>query len=294
MDQAQRLRQLMGGDDDQAKRARVIAVTSGKGGVGKTNLSVGLGLAAADLGRRVILVDGDLGLANVDVLLDVQSRFNLSHLLSGEASVDEILVAAPGGVRILPGATGVSHMADLAEFEVQHLLRQLEQVERDSDLVIVDTGAGISRQVVQFCLASDEVVVVTTTEPPAIADAYAIIKVLGQADATVRLRLLVNRADSRACADQVAERIVTLARRFLRLDVRPLGFVPTDPHVGRSVMDRFPFGLQYPSCPAAISVRELARVLGFESHHAETGGGFFRRMTNLFREKARAPLREQA
>lgn len=284
----------MGEEEGQSPRARVIAVTSGKGGVGKTNLSVALGLAAVELGRRVVLVDADLGLANIDVLLDIQSRFNLSHLLSGEASVDEVLVSAPGGMKVLPGATGVSHMAALAEFEVQHLLRQLERIEHEADVVIVDTGAGVSRQVIQFCLASDEVLVVTTTEPPSIADAYATIKILGQADPTVRFRLLVNRADSRTCADQVADRIVTLARRFLHLDVRPVGFIPNDGHVSRSVMDRFPFGLQYPGCPAAVSVRELARVLGLETHHAEVGGGFFRRMTNLFRERSRAPLRGQA
>lgn len=291
MDQAHRLRELAAALEDTGRRARVLAVTSGKGGVGKTNLSVGLALAAADFGRDVVVVDGDLGLANVDVLLDVHSRFNLSHLFSGEASLSEVLTYAPGGIRVLPGAAGVSRMANLEVGDLQRLLSELEEVERNAELLIVDTGAGISRQVTQLCLASDETLVVTTTEPPAIADAYATIKILGQADPAIRLRLVVNRAPNRTEAEQISQRLVMLSRRFLNLDVRPLGFVPNDTHVSRAVMERVPFGIKFPGAAASISVRELARRLGLEGETRESGHGFFRRVTGLFREHLRPPLR---
>lgn len=283
MDQAQRLRELAGVSSTRG-RARVLAVTSGKGGVGKTNLSVGLGLSAAMLGRDAMIIDGDLGLANVDVLLDIQSRYNLSHLLSGEASLEEVITYAPGGLKVLPGAAGVTRMANLTDAEHKQLLGELEQLERRAEVLIVDTGAGISRQVVDFCLASDEVLVVTTTEPTAIADAYAMIKVLGQADPTVRLWLIVNRAANRAEAEQISERIVMLSRRFLNLEVQPAGHVLNDPRVEHAVMLRTPFALKYPSTQASICVRDIARVLGLHAETQPAGRGFFRRVTTLFRD----------
>ncbi len=284
MDQASKLRQMVRQDGaPPARRARVIAVTSGKGGVGKSNLSVSLSLAAASMGRDVVLIDCDLGLANVDVLLDLQVRHNLSHLLTGEVSLNDVLVPAPGGLRVLPGAAGVSQMADLTDPEQRVLLGALEQLVTTTELIVLDTGAGISRRVVEFCLASGEVVVVTTPEPTAIADAYAMIKVLGQADPGLKVWLVVNMANHRGEAEQILERITLLTRRFMGLEVERGGYVLSDPRVPHAVRRRLPFSLAYPSCSASVCVGEIARNLGF-ARTRDGGGGesFLRRMRSFW------------
>ena len=206
MDQARRLREMMADHgEDRQKRARVLAVTSGKGGVGKTNLSIALALAAADLGRNAVILDADLGLANVDVILDVQPTHNLSHVISGEIPIEEALTVVSNGLRLLPGAAGLTHMADLTAPEHEFFLRSMDRLERDSELLIIDTGAGIARRTIDFCVASGEVLVVTTPEPTAIADAYAMIKALGQTDPTLELWLTINMAHSRNEADQILD-----------------------------------------------------------------------------------------
>ena len=284
MDQAQRLRHLVAAQEDHAaERSRVLAVTSGKGGVGKTNLSVALSLMAVSMGRDVVLLDGDLGLANVDVVLDIQSRYNLSHVLSGEVPVGDALTYAPGGLRVLPGASGVTRMADLSEPEQDILMRNLDLLEQQAELLVVDTGAGISRRVIDFCVASGEVVVVTTPEPTAIADAYAMIKVLGQTDPMLRLWILVNMARTRSEAEQIIERITILSRRFLGMEVHRAGFVLDDPRVAHAVRRRIPFSLAYPGTPATACMREVGRRLGLEHHEGANGEGFFRRMASLLR-----------
>lgn len=293
-DQARKLRELAALRGESVQRARVLAVTSGKGGVGKTNLSVGLALTACSLGKRVVILDGDLGLANVDVILDVQSRYNLSHVLSGEASIEDALTTGPGGVKVLPGATGLTRMANLSTPEHQLLLRSLEGLEECADLMIVDTGAGISKRVIEFCLASDEVLVVTTPEPTAIADAYAMIKVLRQADSAVRLNLIVNMAMTPTEARQVAEKIINVSRRHLNLEVSFAGYVLSDPRVPHAVRRRTPFSLAYPGTQAASGIRDIARVLGLDSTSNIGGGGFFRRMSSLFRQHLTKPLGEHA
>jgi len=291
MDQASKLRQMVRQEDSPPpQRARVIAVTSGKGGVGKSNLSVSLSLAASSMGREVVLIDCDLGLANVDVLLDLQVRHNLQHLLDGEVSLEEVLVKAPGGLRVLPGAAGVSRLADLSDREQDILLQSLERLVGTSELIVLDTGAGISRRVIEFCLASGEVVVVTTPEPTAITDAYAMIKVLGQSDPDLKLWLVVNMANHRSEAEQILDRITLLSRRFLGLEVQRGGYVLADPRVPRAVRRRLPFSLAYPSSHAAVCVQEIARNLGFaRAREGASGDGFLRRMRSLWSGGDRLP-----
>jgi len=277
-DQAEKLRKLA---DSRRGGARFIAVTSGKGGVGKTNLASGLAIAAADLGLRVILLDADLGLANVDIVLDLSPKCNMSDLVYGKRDVFDLLIDGPGGIRVVPGANGISSFADLDVAKRVELLHHLHKLEHEADLIFVDTSAGISGNVIQFCAAADEVIVVATPEPTAITDAYAIIKTLARTEGTGRLKFLVNQVTNRVEALRIAERVVNVSKEFLRTRVDPFGYVLADPHVPVSVRRRRPFVLEFPYAPASLCVKTLARRL--HANPKRERGGFFERLFGFFR-----------
>ena len=274
LDQAHRLRELARAP---RRRARVVAVTSGKGGVGKTNLAVNLAVAAAAAGRRVTLLDVDLGLANVDILMNLSPRYTLAHVLAGGRSLAEIVTAGPGGVRVVPGASGVPRLADLDQSGREDLLRELGELEEDTDLLILDTGAGISRNVVAFAAAADEVLVVTTPEPTSVLDAYSTIKVLSREEALGRVRLVVNQCATRAEAEMVSRRMTSSCRQFLGLPVDRMGYVISDYHVGEAVRRRSPLVLAYPDAPASRCIQTLAGLLAGASSRPRPAG-FFRRV----------------
>ena len=281
-DQAWKLRSLI---EEKASpvegRGRVLAVTSGKGGVGKTNISVGLALSAARSGIRTALIDGDLGLANIDVLLDLHPGKNLGQLVDWEASLREVLITGPEGIQILPGASGLSRIADMGHSRQQRLLDALGELVSDHDLVIIDTGAGISRSVVDLCHAAGEVLVVTTPEPTAIVDAYAMLKVFSCEVRIPNCWLTVNQAQSRGEAQQVTSRIKSLAKKFLSMDLQDGGAVLYDPRVSASVRKRQHFTMAYPTSPAARSIRELSDGLGMKQPRP-VDRGFLHRLKEVF------------
>src|SRR5438128_1314990 len=197
------------------RRTRVLAVASGKGGVGKTNLTVNLAIALAREGKRAVVLDGDLGLANVDVLLGIHPRYTLQHVMSGQRSLGEVMVAAPGGIWVVPGASGLEELADMSEEQRQYLIGALGELDGRVDVLLIDTAAGVSREVSAFLEAAPEVIVVTTPEPAAITDAYALIKVASAAsDGGPTLRLVVNQANDVGEAVGVARKLQTVARQF--------------------------------------------------------------------------------
>jgi flagellar biosynthesis protein FlhG len=263
------------------RRTRVLAVTSGKGGVGKTNIVTNLAIALSQAGMRVIVVDADLGLANIDVLLGLHPKYNLGHVVSGQRSLEETITDGPAGIRIIPGASG---LRDLAQMEVgrRHaLLTDLVALDGQSDLLLIDTGAGISSSVIDFVVSADEVIVVTTPEPTAIADAYAMVKVISQTSPDTYIRLLVNQVRSEQEAAQVAEQISSIARRFLNVYVEKLGYVLVDVAVQRSVRAQKPFVLLYPHSAASECIRALAqRFITGRSMCVAPGGvaGFVKRI----------------
>ena len=274
LDQAQRLRELARAP---RRRARVVAVTSGKGGVGKTNLAVNLAVAAAVAGRRVTLLDVDLGLANVDILMNLSPRYTLAHVLAGGRSLAEIVTAGPGGVRVVPGASGVPRLADLDQSGREDLLRELGELEEGADLLILDTGAGISRNVVAFAAAADEVLVVTTPEPTSVLDAFSTIKVLSREEALGRVRLVVNQCATRTEAEAVSRRVSGACRQFLGLPVDRMGYVISDYHVGEAVRRRQPLVLAFPDAPSSRCIRTLAGLLAGAPPRPRPAG-FFRRV----------------
>ena len=276
-DQAEALR-LMG--RVKPRHARVIAVTSGKGGVGKTNVSVNLAIAIAQLGKKVVLVDLDLGLANADILLDVTPRYNLSQVLVGRKTIEEVALPVMGGIKLVPGASGVERLANLSDVERASLLASFEALHRDADYVLFDTGAGISKNTTAFLAAADEVVVVTMPEPTAIVDAYAVIKMISREQDHGDLFILLNQCSGREEAERYANGIVVTANKILNAYVEKLGYLISDPRVPQAVRQRRPFLVAYPGCGASACMRSIAErlVRGASRMPASERPSFVRRL----------------
>lgn len=270
----------------------VWAVTSGKGGVGKTATVVNLAIALAELGRRVCVVDGDLGTANVDVVLNLAPRFTLVDVINGQRQILEVAVEGPHGIVVLPGGSGLQELTELSEGEFENLIRQFRVLERYTDLMLIDTCSGLSRSVTNFIAAANEAILVTTPEPPAITDAYALVKVLARAEHVLPIRLLVNRARSAQEGLDVAEKMVFAARRFLQYELQPLGCISEDEMVARSVREQVALLTLFPRARAAQDFRNIAStLLGVDRSQSglrDKGGplGFLRRLRRLGRGKA--------
>jgi flagellar biosynthesis protein FlhG len=237
---------------------RVLAVASGKGGVGKTNVSVNLGVAFAAMGRRSMLLDADLGLANVDVLLGLQTPYNLSHLLGGERELEEIIVSGPAGLRIVPASSGVAQLANLSPAQHAGIIGAFSSLAEEIDVLIVDVAAGISPAVLQFCLAAQEVMVVVCDEPSSLTDAYALVKVLARDHGVRRFHTITNRVDSAHHGRKLHQKLQTVCDRFLDIPLQHLGTIPEDPLLRRAVQMQAPVVTAYPSSPAARAFKELA------------------------------------
>ncbi|MBC8109369.1 MAG: MinD/ParA family protein [Anaerolineae bacterium] len=263
--------------------ASVIAITSGKGGVGKSNIAVNLAIQFAAAGRDVVLLDADLGLANADVLCNINLSSNLSHVIARKKELHEVLVPGPGGFRLIGGASGLARMADLTDMDRQRLVDSLGQLEMQTDIILIDTGAGISPNVLSFTRCADHVLVVTTPEPTAITDAYAVIKVVSKDNQSRRLSLLVNQAQSSAEAKVVFDRIAKVAKQFLNVTVLDGGWLPADEQVPLAVRKRQPFVLGSPRCAASQSIAKLAMRLEQGVGGKLGQDGFFNRMSRWFR-----------
>src|SRR3954471_12220656 len=281
IDQASQLRSLI--RQQRRPRASVIAITSGKGGVGKSNVAVNLSIKLASAGKNVVLLDADLGLANADVLCNIDLPFNLSHVIARKKELHEVMVTGPGGFKLIGGASGLARMADLTDFDRRRIVEALGAVEYSADNIIIDTGAGISPNVLSFTRAADQVLVVTTPEPTAITDAYAVVKVISRDGAVHRVSLLVNQVRAPGEARIVYDRIAKVARQFLNVSVFDAGYLPADDNVAMAVRRRVPFSLAFPRTPATLSVAHLAIRLEQGVATNLQPSGFFQRMTKLFR-----------
>ena len=263
-------------------RHRTIAFTSGKGGVGKSNLVLNTALALARRDRRVAILDGDLGLASINVLLGLSPRFDLRHVLAGERQVRDIMLQGPHGLSIIPAGSGIAELANLDPSDREALIGQLSTVAETVDYLLIDTGAGIGDTVLNLVMASDEAVVVTRPEPTALADAYALIKVIVNEEPTFPFHLLINMVRDGRQAAQVFESLEQILVRFLGYRPGNAGHVQTDPRVGQAVVQQVPFTILAPQCQATRDVETLAaRLLGADGAkdgNAERRGGFWARM----------------
>ena len=237
---------------------QVIAVTSGKGGVGKTNVVANLGYALSRLHKRVLILDADMGLANIDVLLGLTPKYNLKHVLSGERSVSEVVIPGPGGMRILPASSGVQELADLNKEQKLCLLSELNYLHDETDVLLIDTSAGISSNVMYFNLAAQEILIVVSPEPTSITDAYAMMKVLFLKYSESHFKLLVNSAKSAQEAKDVFHNLSLVAQKFLNLSIDYWGYIPRDEHVVEAVRRQKALTELYPDSPASKCFYDLA------------------------------------
>lgn len=243
----------------QPKPVRVLAVASGKGGVGKTNVSINLGCCLAGLGRTVALMDADMGLANVDVLLGLQPKYNLSHVLSGERGLEEVIVEGPAGLRVVPGSSGIQRMAELSAAEQAGVIRAFGAIGEDIDVLIVDTAAGISNGVVTFARACQEIILVVCDEPTSLTDVYAFIKLMNRDYGIYRFQLLANMVRDDRQGRQLFDKLSMVTDRYLDVALNYLGAIPQDDHLRKAVQKQTPVSLLFPQSKSAEAFRDLAR-----------------------------------
>jgi len=240
------------------KPVRVIAVTSGKGGVGKTNLSVNMGVALAQMGKRVALLDADMGLANVDILLGLSPEFNLSHVLAGEKTLDDIMLKGPAGLKVIPASSGIQQMSELSTIEQAGIIRAFSEIDQNLDVLIVDTAAGISSSVVNFARACQEIIVVVCDEPTSLTDAYAYIKLLNRDYGLSKFHIVTNMVQSSQQGQQLFTKLSKVTDRYLDVSLSYTGAIPFDEYLRKSVQKQKPVVDIFPRSKSALAMKNLA------------------------------------
>jgi flagellar biosynthesis protein FlhG len=269
--------------------ARVIAVTSGKGGVGKTNITINLALTLSELGQRVIVLDADFGLANVDVLFGIVPQYTLLDVIKNKRSILEVLTEGPKNIRFISGGSGVEDLVKLDRQQIEKFVYNMSMLDRLADIILVDTGAGLSENVMSFVMAADEVLLITTPEPTSITDAYALIKMVSNRDERKLIRVIVNRSESSEEANDVLNKLVLVADKFLGKRLEPAGYILNDEAVVKAVKRQQPFSILYPKSQAARNIREISERLvqrpeEGEQHRNVGIKGFLSRLVGFIKE----------
>lgn len=308
MDQAERLRELVKikkqeiGDENNHSEdseniilnkktsTKVIAVASGKGGVGKSNFTVNVALELNKLGNRVMILDADLGLANVDILLGINPQYNLSHVLKEEKDMKDIITETEYGIKVIASGSGVKELVNLSNQQRNRFIEKISELEDIVDIILIDTGAGISKNTLSFMYAADYSIIITTPEPTALMDAYGLIKVASLNKKGIQLKLIVNIVNSKEEAKEISSRVILLSRRFLNVFVEPYGFIYRDKNVLNSVMLQKPFSIQYPDTKASQCIRQIAQKISSKilkenvqnSGVPQNAGNIFRKIFEVF------------
>lgn len=300
MDQAEKLRSIINslngiksnrdGTQEEPgthKRARVITVTSGKGGVGKTNFSINMAILLSEFGLRVVIIDADFGLANIDVVLGVMPEFTLLDVIKDNKDISDVLTQGPNNVKFISGGSGVEELIKLEKWQLDKFMDKMTKLDELADIIIVDTGAGLSENVLSFVVAADEVILVTTPEPTSITDAYALIKMVSKMDKKKILKVVINRAEDSDEAQQILKKLTFASEKFLSYKIEPLGFILNDNTVSKSVKQQQPFILGYPKSIASRHMRDiinkLAQSYKTEKVQTTTGiKGFMGRLMKLW------------
>lgn len=265
MDQAQNLRNIIKAGSTKEVLSRVITITSGKGGVGKTNLAINLAIFLGRLGKKVVVLDADFGLANIEIMLGIRPKYNLSDLMFRGKSLSEIITEGPENVGFISGGSGIREMTNLTREQLINLSAKLSELDRQADVVIIDTGAGISETVMEFVMSSAEVLLVATPEPTSITDAYALLKTLDHQPEFTRehcnIRLIANKVENEKSGRELFEKLSVVADKFLNISLEYLGAVPTDNNINKAVMKQQPLSIAFPNSQAAIAIEDITRII---------------------------------
>lgn len=291
MDQAEQLRQRVKWQERPQSAARVITVTSGKGGVGKSNIAVNLAIQMKRLGKRVIILDADFGLANVEVMLGIRPQFNLADLMFRGKTLSEIITKGPEEIGFISGGSGIQELARMTKEQVMYLTQKLVELDSMADVILVDTGAGIADNVLEFVTASSEVLLVATPEPTSITDAYALLKALNRRAGFSRehtsIKMISNRVGSEAEGKNLYEKMSIVVDKFLNIQPEFIGMIPQDDLVSKAVMLQKPITLAYPNSPAAKALQTIAVKLCDGGESVSRKG-----ITGLFSDMIRTKFRK--
>ncbi|MGE4282169.1 MAG: MinD/ParA family protein [Clostridia bacterium] len=269
----------------QKRKCRVLTVTSGKGGVGKTNISVNLALNLSQMGYRVVILDADFGLANIDIVFGVSPNYTLLDVINDSKTIFDIICEGPMNVKFISGGSGLEEMVHLEKWQLEALIEKIGSLDKIADIIIIDTGAGISDNVISFTLASDEVILITTPEPTAIMDAYALIKTISNKDNEKEIQLIVNRAENEKEALSTMQKLSFASETFLGIKIQLLGYILYDTTVVKAIKQQEPFAISYPKSNVSRQLHEIAcKIVQADDGKMKnyTGiRGFFRRLVNL-------------
>ena len=266
MDQAQNLRNIIKMQNQKmVQNARVISVTSGKGGVGKSNTSVNIALQFQRQGKRVIIFDADFGLANIEVMFGIIPKYNLGDLMFKGKELKEIITPGPEGVGFISGGSGIAKLVNLDKEQIKRLVGKLSELDELADVIIIDTGAGISSSVMEFLVASPETILVTTPEPASITDSYALLKALSMNEdyspEKCRVKLIANRVGKKEEGQNLYEKLSAVSSRFLNIELEYLGAIPVDNNITKAVMTQEPVSLKYPGSVSSKCYEDIVNIL---------------------------------
>jgi len=268
MDQAQHLRNLVNQQKlpgNSPQLARVITVTSGKGGVGKSSISVNLAISFAKMGKKVVVLDADFGLANVEIMLGIRPEYNLADMMFRGKTLKDVVTPGPERIGFISGGSGIQELTNLTKEQLMNLSSRLEELDEEADIIIIDTGAGIADSVIEFVMASNEILLVATPEPTSITDAYALLKTLNKKPEYMaehsNIKLIINKAKDQKEGAELYQKLSSVADKFLNLSLQYLGFIPSDPSITRAVMMQKPLVSYNPGGPAGRAIWEMAEKL---------------------------------
>ncbi|QOY34490.1 MinD/ParA family protein [Anaerobacillus isosaccharinicus] len=287
-DQAKNLRQMLNKVSDTNKNAKVIAVVSGKGGVGKSNFSLNFAIDLNKSGKKVILFDLDIGMANVDILMGISAKFTVLDMIEKELSIWDIIEEGPEQLSFIAGGTSFSSIFQLNPRKLSRFLQQLEMISTSFDYIIFDMGAGVSKDSLHFILSANEVIVVTTPEPTSVTDAYAMVKYLQLKDQDIMIKILVNRADSLTEGQKTFENLKLVTSQFLQKEISLLGIIPNDQVVLKAVKAQKPFVLYAPTSKPSQAIKGIVNSLNGVIENEATispSSDFFKKIKKYFSEK---------
>ncbi len=291
-DQAAKLRKMVEKRKDnidnnyygKTQNTQIVAIASGKGGVGKSNITINLGIALQRLGERVLVIDADMGMANIDILMGKTQKYNLGHILEDRCNFNDAIINGPEGLKVLPGTSGIEDFMKIGKKEVSGLLNVASHMELNYDIILLDIGAGIHQSVINFLISSDETIIVITPEPTSVMDAYSLIKVFSRYKTEKELGLLVNKVESKKEAAKIADRMFKVINQYLIQDISLLGYIPYDHLLKEAVKKQHPLITLYPESKSAQALTKLAQNLlnKKEKNPVKGAKGFMYRIIGLF------------